>query len=386
MSPIVPTSAEELAEALQQAASKSQTITAVGKNSKRLMAGPVAPSDLVISTTGLRRVLQYERSDLTISVEAGLPFSELQALLAQQGQMLALDPPLSAQATVGGVVASNSSGPMRRGFGTARDLVIGMSFATLDGKLVKTGGMVVKNVAGLDMGKLMIGSFGTLAVMTSVNFRIHSLPPATRSFLFTFAELDSAIQKCAAIVGSVLQPACVDLISPPAAARLGIRGYVLAVRAGGSESILQRYSRDLGGAEELSGQQETAFWQSIREFAPDFLRRHPGGIVLCVSSAPREVGIVMKAVSGTCIARAASGVTYVYFTSWQGVPGLWSAAAERGWSAVVQFAPDEIRGTKDIWLQRSSAPSAHTFAIMERVKRMFDPQQLLNRSRLYGRI
>jgi glycolate oxidase FAD binding subunit len=120
--------------------------------------------------------------------------------------MIALDPPFPAQATVGGIVSANSSGPMRRLFGTARDLIIGMQFATLDGRLVRTGGMVVKNVAGLDMGKLMIGSFGTLAVITSVNFRLHPLPEETSTFLLSFPELDSAIEKRDSIAGSLRPP------------------------------------------------------------------------------------------------------------------------------------------------------------------------------------
>src|ERR1700728_592130 len=187
---ITPSSAEDLARALEEAASNSQTIAVCGNNSKRLMAGPLLPADVTLSTAKLRRVLQYEPNDLTLSVEAGMPFSDVQKLLATHGQMIALDPPHSTEATMGGVVATNSSGPLRRAFGTARDLAIGMTFATLDGKLVKTGGMVVKNVAGLDIGKLMIGSFGTLAVMTSINFRVHALPRETRTFLFSCPDIE----------------------------------------------------------------------------------------------------------------------------------------------------------------------------------------------------
>src|SRR5690242_13170896 len=146
MSRVTPASAEDLAEALHQASSKLRTTAVIGNGSKHSMGGPLVAADTVISTAGLRRVLQYEPHDLTISVEAGMPFSELQALLGQRKQMIALDPPFSAHASVGGVVASNGSGPMRRGFGTARDLVIGMSFAMLDGKVVSSGGLVVKNV------------------------------------------------------------------------------------------------------------------------------------------------------------------------------------------------------------------------------------------------
>ena len=140
------------------------------------MAGPIEPADEQVSTSALGRVLQYEPRDLTISVEAGLPWRELTRVLAENRQMVPLDPPFGADATVGGVVASNSCGPRRRLYGSARDLVIGMKFATLEGKVVQSGGMVVKNVAGLDMAKLMIGSFGTLAAIAVVNFKVQPMP------------------------------------------------------------------------------------------------------------------------------------------------------------------------------------------------------------------
>lgn len=386
MSRLTPSSAEDLAEVLHQAGARAQTVTVVGNGSKHLMGGPVLPADIVISTAALRRVLQYEPNDLTISVEAGMPFSELQSLLAGRKQMIALDPPFSAQATVGGVLASNSSGPMRRGFGTARDLVIGMTFAMLDGKLVKTGGMVVKNVAGLDMGKLLIGSFGTLALVTSVNFRLHALPPETGSFLFTFADLESAIQKRDSILASVLQPQAIDLVSPAAAARLGHTGYLLAVRASGSPAVIQRYARDLGAPMELIGDQDINLWQQIHEFTPEFLAQQPTGIVLRISTPLTGLTPLLRLVSGPSISRAGSGVTYIYLSSWQDVPPLWNAAAEHGWSAVIEFAPEDVRSTHELWRLSPSPTAAEAFAMMKKVKKMFDPQNLLNRGRLYGRI
>jgi glycolate oxidase FAD binding subunit len=386
MSRLTPSSAEDLAEALHEANLNARAVAVVGNDSKRLMSGPVLPADIIISTTGLRRILQYEPNDLTVSVEAGMPFSELQAHLARRKQMIALDPPFSAQATVGGVVASNSSGPMRRGFGTARDLVIGMTFAKLDGKLVKTGGMVVKNVAGLDMGKLLIGSFGTLAVITSVNFRLHSLPVETRTFLFTFPDLDAAIEKRNSILASVLQPVAIDLASPVAAARLGHRGYLLAIRASGSPAVIQRYARDLSAPAELTGDQDISLWHQIREFTPEFLVRNRTGIVLRISTPLTELAKLIRLVSGPSISRAGTGTTYIFLSSWQRVPPLWKAAAEHGWSAVIEFAPDDVRSTNELWRLSPSRPSAEAFAMMKKVKQMFDPQNLLNRGHLYGRI
>jgi glycolate oxidase FAD binding subunit len=151
MQSVIPSSVRDLTTILKEASAEEQTIEIAGNNSKRLMGGPTTPAETKVNTSGLRRVLKYEPNDLTISVEAGMPFADLQALLAKNRQMVALDPPFFAKATVGGVIATNSSGPMRRYYGTARDQVIGMKFVTLAGKQVSTGGMVVKNVAGLDM-------------------------------------------------------------------------------------------------------------------------------------------------------------------------------------------------------------------------------------------
>ncbi|MGI8958772.1 MAG: FAD-binding oxidoreductase [Bryobacteraceae bacterium] len=386
MSRLTPSSAEDLAEALHEAGANARTVAAIGNDSKHLMSGPALPANVVISTAGLQRVLQYEPNDLTISIEAGMRFSELQSLLAQRKQMIALDPPFSAHATIGGVVASNSSGPMRRCFGTARDLVIGMTFAKLDGKLVKTGGMVVKNVAGLDMGKLLIGSFGTLAIITSVNFRLHSLPVEAGTFLFTFPDLGAAIEKRDSILASVLQPVAIDLASPAAAARLGHRGFLLAVRASGSPAVVERYRRDLNSTAELTGDQDLNLWQQIREFTSDFLDSQPTGVVLRVSTPLTDLAMLFRLISGPAISRAGSGVTYIYLSSWQDVSPLWKAAAEHGWSAVIEFAPDDVRNTNELWHLSSSAANTEAFVMMKKVKQMFDPQNLLNRGRLYGRI
>ena len=386
MPQIVPSSPEGLAEVLHDTASARKTITVAGNNSKRLMGGPILAADVTVSTSGLNRLLQYEPNDLTVSVESGMRFSVLQETLRCNGQMLALDPPFWSQATVGGVIASNSSGPMRRAFGVARDLVIGMKFATLEGKIVSTGGMVVKNVAGLDMGKLMVGSFGTLAVITSVNLRLHPLPEQTETFAFSFVDLDAAIEKRDAILRGVLRPLALDLLSPSAAARVGKRGYVLLVRAGGTRKVLARYGHELEGSDRLAGQDDVNLWAQIREFTSDYLKRQQGGVVLRLSTTLKDLHTIFRMVSGAAIARAASGVTYVYLNSWQGVDPLRKAVSGHGCEIVVEYAPDELRSGTDLWTLRARPEAANAFVMMEKVKQMFDPNKSLNRLRLYGRI
>ena len=245
---IVPGSPEELAQCLADASSRGQRIALLGNSTKARMGGPIAPYDVAISTSGLNKILEYEPRDLTISVGAGIAYSELSRVLAEHGQMIPLDPPFSdraaeraafsERATMGGVVAANTSGPRRRLYGSARDMVIGMTFATLEGKLVRTGGMVVKNVAGLDMGKLMIGSFGTLAAIATLNFRVYPSFKGTRTFTQDFERIADVMAARDEVLKSRLQPAAIDIVKSE-----GV--YRLAIQAGGSPAVLARYSREL---------------------------------------------------------------------------------------------------------------------------------------------
>ena len=132
----------------------------------------------MISLAGLTDLIEYNPSDLVVRAHAGMPFAALQAVVGAAGQRLALDPP-EAGATLGGVVAANASGPRRHRYGTVRDLLIGVTFVLADGTVAHTGGKVVKNVAGYDLAKLLTGSYGTLAALADVTFRLHGQPAAT---------------------------------------------------------------------------------------------------------------------------------------------------------------------------------------------------------------
>jgi len=381
-----PRSPEELAEAMGWASTRHQTIELGGHFSKRLMGGPAAPSNMTISTTAMRRVRKYEPRDLTISVEAGISYCDLSRLVAEQHQMIPLDPPFADTATIGGVVASNCSGPRRRLYGTARDLVIGMQFATLDGKLVESGGMVVKNVAGLDMSKLMIGSFGTLAAIAVVNFKLIPQPPCERTFRLSFAGLEEAIAARDAILKSPLDPAAIDLLNPLAVATTAEEKepvYVLAVRAGGNAASIARYERELAdmGAQAVPVGEEATFWQAIQEFTPRYLEAHKDGAIVRVSCTLKELRAVMQPIPGPAIARAGSGVCYAYFKHF-GQAAVFAAETAREYTeTVVEYAPENRKEEMDLW-----AAPGQDLEIMKRIKHMFDPQLLLNRGRLYRRI
>jgi glycolate oxidase FAD binding subunit len=301
---IVPGSPEELAQCLADASSRGQRIALLGNSTKARMGGPIAPYDVAISTSGLNKILEYEPRDLTISVGAGITYSELSRVLAEHGQMIPLDPPFSdrsaERATMGGVVAANTSGPRRRLYGSARDMVIGMTFATLEGKLVRTGGMVVKNVAGLDMGKLLIGSFGTLAAIATLNFRVYPSFKGTRTFTQDFERSVDVMAARDEVLKSKLQPAAIDIVKSE-----GV--YRLAIQAGGSPAVLARYSRELSRMRAIEGTEEEALWRGIRESTPQFLRAQENGAVLRVSSVLSDVGRVMESLPSQAGARAGAG-------------------------------------------------------------------------------
>lgn len=386
--PIVPSSPEELAGHLAEAALRNKRISVIGNDSKIGMGGAAIETETLLTTAGLRRVLQYEPRDLTVSVEAGLPFREMQSLLAENGQMIALDPPHAGEATVGGVVASNTSGPLRLGYGTARDLVIGMTFATLEGKLVRTGGMVVKNVAGLDMAKLMIGSFGTLATITSVNFRVHSLPARTESYLLRPATLEGALEWRQALRASALQPIACDLLSSGAARRIGRSGRLIAVRAAGSEQALHRYREAWREAERIEGDGERELWRGIREICPDYMRAEPDGVVLKVSTTLRDMAELWRAIDDedATVGRFLTGVTWTCRRDGSGAQARLAEWAKRGWPGVVEYASHGTRLDQQLWHLPDDAAGRNAFALMQKVKQSFDPQGILNRGRLYGRI
>jgi glycolate oxidase FAD binding subunit len=338
-----PESPDHLAEVLRDLAAGHRTIRLGGNFSKDRLGGASADGE-VVSTSAMTRVLCYDPRDLTISVEAGMPFAELERTLAEHRQMLPLDPPWGAQSTVGGVVAANLSGPRRRQYGTARDMIIGMTFATLEGKLVSSGGMVVKNVAGLDMAKLMVGSFGTLAAIATVNFKVFPAPPGSRTFVREFESIELAFAERDRILRAVLQPAAIDIVNWP-------RGPRLILRAMGNTAVLDRWSREMAGYARAEGDEEHTVWDAVREFTPRFLAEHPHGAMVPIHAKLSDMPAVTARLGVPFIARAGSGAIYAHY---------------------FENAPEpEFAGG---------------FEMMVKVKDMFDPERLLNRGRLYGRI
>jgi glycolate oxidase FAD binding subunit len=329
-------------------------------------------------------VLQYEPRDLTIGVEAGMPFAELQRVLAANGQMVPLEGPWSEEGTVGGLIASNISGSRRRLYGTARDLVIGMQFATMEGKLVDSGGMVVKNVAGLDMAKVLIGSFGTLAAITRVNFKLVPIPAVSRTVLLSFDDLASASAAASGALRNVVTPIAMDLLNPLFGATHGLKGYTLALLFGGNQAVIERslkIAETMGKVRSLSADEEIKFWSFVRNATPTHMDKFAEGAVVRVATPLSEVKDALASAEHPAMAHVGNGIVRQWFTRPDTASKWLTAAAAKGWKGVMEAAGEGAKSSLELW-----PASGGDFAIMKQIKHMFDPEGLLNSGRLYGRI
>ena len=385
--PLAPATPEELRETLRRCGDEQASVETCGSSSKRLVGGPVADARYRLETRNLAGLLAYEPADLTVSVEAGMLFSDLSRILSKNNQFLPLDPPSGNDATIGGVLATNSSGPRRRRYGTARDMVIGMRFATLDGKLVSSGGMVVKNVTGLDMGKLMIGSFGTLAVIASANFKVFPIPESSKSFVFQAPSADTLLEVCREIVRSVLQPVAIDWVDPVASAFMGLNpSSSLVVEASGSPAATRRFDDVYLALAAKTGVSVDPLpegsWRQIRECGPNWLEAHPGGAVIRVSTVHARLGELLElSASAGCasVLRAGSATGLCLAPDGETALRAINDLRRQGLHATMEAACEDVKRGVVQW-----PASGNELGVMQRIKADFDPLLLLNRGRLYG--
>ncbi len=249
---------------VQEAVRTFRRLMMRGGSSKPGLSTPGSDDITVVNMSGLRGVVDYEPNEFVFTALAGTPVAEVVAMLAEHGQYLPFDPPFAAAgATLGGAVASGLSGPGRYRYGGVRDFVIGVRFVDGLGQLVRGGGKVVKNAAGFDLPKLMVGSLGQLGALVELSFKVFPKPPAFATLRVDYPSLAAAIEAMAILVMKPLDIEAVDL--EPSSTGAG-----LWVRIGGREDQLeprmQRLQGLLGSGEMLLGDTEQAYWQSIGEF------------------------------------------------------------------------------------------------------------------------
>jgi glycolate oxidase FAD binding subunit len=303
-----PGSAEEAAATLQFANAHRLTVIPEGGLTAQCIT---AQAGIVLQTSRLTQVEHYDHADLTVGVGAGTTVAQLNAMVGADRLLFACDPPLPEHATVGGILATASHGPLRHGYGALRDFCIGIRFVTGDGRRAKGGGRVVKNVAGYDLMKLLIGSYGTLAVITSASFKLFPAPRQTRTFLAEFGTAKEALQFRDLVMRSPLSPICLEVVSP--GARRWMRpevtsdAWVICVQAAGSDAVLARYRKELGAAvtRELEGDSEKKMWRVIEDFpvlpdGSDHNAQESGQpLVVELTVWPREIAAVVDTLLDT---------------------------------------------------------------------------------------
>lgn len=359
-------------------------------------------ADVVLVTSGLARIVEYEPADLTVTVEAGIRFADLQSTLGKHGQWLALDPPLLPGATVGGLVATNVSGPRRLKDGGLRDLVIGTKVANVNGTVTKAGGHVVKNVTGYDLNKGHVGGMGTLGVLVEVSFKVAPRPETERSWFATFATPEAASEAIALLRRLPVPPTGLEIMKGRTAQSLGLSGppggWVVLGRASGFPPTVDRYLREFEAAaraagaaqgETLSKKASTAVWQAYDTLAAR-LRWSPGALTCRLALPPATTASVCG------LAASLSPEALLWGHAWGAV--FWSVpdsseaanpetvsslrrlAADAHGALVVENWRDGLAGL-DVW----GAPGG-PLAIMRAIKGQFDPNGTLNPGRFVGSI
>src|SRR6266403_1275868 len=323
-----PVSGEEAAEVVRFAAREKLAVVPVGARTKLSIGATPIRYDIALDMSAVNQISQYDPEDLTVSVCAGLSLAKLNAALLDHNQFLPLLVPYYSQATIGGAIASGIDSPLRQTYGTARDFLLGAEFIDGTGAFVKSGGRVVKNVTGYDLHKLLIGSLGTLAVITRLNFRTFPAPIAgSRGFVASFPGAEGALALRRAITGSSLTPLTLDMVSPelaqifatrtPATPETAVfagenraadqtslqpigdwfnpREWQLCASFAGTPEVLERYARELTLLAEKSRATSTAIlgdatrpavWGRLRESLSMFLEASPTTLIFKISVLP----------------------------------------------------------------------------------------------------
>jgi len=376
---IEPIDAAAVAAALGEANSVGMSVVVRGAGTK--FTPP--PSDVLISTAKMTHGLDHVAGDLVATLPAGAPLDAVNELLRRERQWLPLDPPRSHRATIGGVIATNDSGPRRHRFGAPRDLIIGIEIALADGRIAKAGGRVVKNVAGYDLSKLMCGSLGTLAVITRATFKLSPVAPFSQTLIATGSDLRRLSTLALTLANTPpISPTAIELQSLPH--RLLVRFETTEGAAATQTIIAAKLCEQFGATTHVvTGPGEVDAW-----------RAHEGrvfgmpGTVLKIAVLPTDVAEIVStvdrltstagvecAVSG----RVALGIILVRLA---GDPAAYrpivseirrAAIAGGGSAIVVSSATDGAITPSDRW-----GPIGDAKPVMRAVKARFDPHHILN--------
>jgi glycolate oxidase FAD binding subunit len=377
-----PSTIEESAEVLARAARQRLRVGFVGGGTALDLGAAPAGLDAVVRTERLARIVEHAPADQVVIVEAGVTLAALQAVLAAHRQRLALDPPRPERATIGGIIATGAFGPLRACHGGVRDLIIGVTLIRADGVIARSGGKVVKNVAGFDLPKLACGSLGTLGMIAGAAFRLHPLPEVTQAVLVPGLRAEAVVALVAATRGAQLEPSCVVALSAGDRFDLAVRFEGFDRGVAHQVARLIELARAAGApADRLDGDAAAALWRrhdAVRTAAP---------LRVAIAALPTRFPSVASLVAplgnltwyATLGLGVAGGAVEDAARAIAAITAARAALVDEGGSLVVETAPAEIRAAIDPW-----GPPPRSFALMERLKQRFDPDRLLNPGRFVG--
>ena len=395
---VEPAQEEEVAAVLSFANKEGLRVLVRGGGTQLGLGSPPTGGDILLSTTRLNAVVDHAPHDLVVTAQAGLSLTTLQDTLQYSKQWLALDPHLAPAATVGGIVATNASGPRRLRYGGVRDSIIGIRIVLADGTIAKGGGKVVKNVAGYDLPKLFTGALGTLGVIVSATFRLYPLPIASGTVCITSTSIASLCDLAVRIIGSALIPTIIDVFGDTTRTNsytMGVRFEMGQDAVEAQTSALLAMIAEINGttiqtAQPLERDDETQFWSHTMQ--TDDATNAAKTLTLKASVLPTEVGHWLTSVVQVCQQqrlratwRAHAGHGIVFAQLWgdnatlvSAVHDLRQVALAHQGSLIVTDAPPTLAHQLDMW---GPIPA---LAVMRNLKARFDPNNILNPGRFVG--
>lgn len=406
---VFPTTTEQVSQIVKLGNQSRLSIIPWGSGSRQQVGPCLSAADIVLCLKHMNHIVEVDASNFSVQVEAGLANSEMQRQLKKDGLFFPLDPLFMETSTIGGELASNASGPLRASYGTVRDLALGTVAVTPTGDIIRTGGKTMKNVAGIDLCKLLVGSWGTLGIITEAVLRLYPLPEASESLFLTFAGIEDASRLINRLLNSPLYPTSVELMDGIAGRHL-VQAHVpplketevlLMIEIRESAETVKRHLKEVRAMAEANGARSTVnsegeeanrTWNAYRGLHQAILNRTPSAFQGKASVPISQLGNMFKTIKEVgnkysletgIRAHGYNGILYNYFAAENDdavkIAGdLRQAAAALGGYFMIESAPLGLRKTA------GAPPHRNDYNLMKRIKTAFDPNNILNPGRLLG--
>lgn len=402
---VTPGSETEISEIIKLCNLESLAISAFGSMTKKSIGNIPKRLDIALSTLKLNKLTNHQPDDMIVTTEPGLSLKKLQNILKTKEQFLPIDPPhVNKGATIGGIISTNDSGPRRVRYGTARELLIGIKAVRSDGKIIKGGSKVVKNVAGYDLPKLFVGSIGTLGILTETTFRVFPVPEASETIILGIPKLESISNTVKLLIKSnfvfsrfeITNPSLANKIIPECKIDLPNENYLISINIENVEkavrdqadNISQLISKKIKAVSITEKKLEDSFWYNIREFPWKLIRSKrivlkAGVLITDIAKILHRIETLEKKfeIDIYCSSRITNGIFIISFKesndSTDIVNDLRNFIAELGGSLVILEASSVLKSVIDVW---NIDPS--TKKLMKKLKLQFDPKEILNPGKL----